>query len=86
MDMFSANQLCKQITNLYPEIGVCGIDIKVTKDHSEKSWVVHLKKESHSLKHFLEFMEADRCMDGQQCVALGLEIAQLQKNIEGKQF
>ena len=84
--MFNAKQLCKKITHLYPEIGVCGIDIDVTKDNTEKTWVVHLKKGTHSLDHFLELMDADRCMDGKQCVSLGLEIAQLQKNIEGKQF
>ena len=84
--MFSANQLCNKITTLYPEIGVCGIDIDVTKDPSEKTWVVHLQKDSHTLNHFLELMDANQCMDGKQCVSLGLEIAQLQKNIEGKQF
>jgi hypothetical protein len=49
-------------------------------------WIVHLEKNTHSLKHFLELMDADQCMKGKQCVSLGLEIAQLQKNIEGKQF
>jgi hypothetical protein len=84
--MFNANQLCEKITVLYPEIGVCGIDVDVTKDHTENTWVVHLKKNSHKLNHFLELMDADQCMDGKQCVALGLDIAQLQKNIAGKQF
>jgi len=37
MEMFNANQLCKKITTLYPEIGACGIDIDVTKDFSEKT-------------------------------------------------
>lgn len=31
--MYNAEQLCKKITALYPEIGVCGIDIDVTKDN-----------------------------------------------------
>lgn len=84
--MFDEKQLCEKITGLYPEIGVCGVDIKVTSDYSDKTWVVHLQKEKHSLKHFLNLMDAQQCMDGKQCVALGLEIAQLMKNIEGKQF
>jgi hypothetical protein len=84
--MFNADQLCEKITALYPEIGICGIDVDVTKDHTENTWVVHLKKNSHKLNHFLELMDADQCMDGKQCVALGLDIAQLQKNIAGKQF
>ena len=83
---FNANELCKKITNLYPEIGACGIDINVTRDDSEKTWVVQLQKGSHNLKHFLELMDAHQCMNGEQCLALGLDIAQLQKNIEGEQF
>lgn len=84
--MYNAEQLCKKITALYPEIGVCGIDIDVTKDNLQNTWVIHLKKDIHSLDHFLELMDADKCMDGTQCVALGLEIAQLKNNIAGKQY
>ena len=84
--MFNADQLCQKITHLYPEIGVCGIDISVTKDSTQQTWVVHLNKESHNLNHFLELKDADRCMEGKECVALGLDIAQLKRNIEGKQF
>jgi hypothetical protein len=58
----------------------------VTYNQPEKAWVVHLEKGSHSLNHFLEMMDADKCMEGKQCVALGLEIAQLRKNVEGEQF
>jgi len=84
--MYSENQLCERITSIYPDIGKCGIDINVTYNQPEKTWVVHLEKDSHSLNHFLEMMDADRCMEGKQCIALGLEIAQLRKNVEGKQF
>jgi len=84
--MYNANQLCEKIISLYPEIGSCGIDIDVVKDSREDTWIVHLKKDSHRLKHFLELKDADRCMDDQQCVSLGLEIAQLKTHIEGKQF
>lgn len=84
--MYNANQLCKKITDLYPDIGVCGIDIRVTRDDSEKVWVVHLNKDTHTLNHFLELADASKCMDGKECVALGLDIAQLQQNIQGKQF
>ena len=84
--MFTAEQLCERIVELYPDIGVCGINIDVAKDNSENAWVVHLEKDSHKLDHFLELMDADRCMEGEECIALGLDIAQLRKNIEGKQF
>ncbi len=84
--MYSRDELCKKITDIYPEIGQCGIDIDVSYDDEKKAWVVDLIKDSHELKHYLDLPEADQCMEGEKCVPLGLEIAQLKKNIEGKQF
>jgi len=84
--MRSKKKLCEKIRSLYPDIGECGIDVGVEYDAKKKAWVVDLKKDTHELKHYLEPSDADLCMEGKQCVALGLEIAQLRKNIQGKQF
>jgi hypothetical protein len=84
--MLNREELCEKITGLYPEIGECGIDIDVNHDKEKKVWIVDLKKDGHELKHHLEYTDADVCMEGKQCVSLGLEIAQLKKNIEGNQF
>jgi hypothetical protein len=84
--MYTKDELCNKITDIYPEIGKCGIDIDVSYDDEKKAWVVDLIKDSHELKHYLDLPEADECMEGNKCVPLGLEIAQLKKNIEGKQF
>jgi len=84
--MYSNQELCIRIKELYPEVGECDIDINVMHDDDQKVWLVGLKKDSHELKHYLEYSDADLCMEGKQCVSLGLEIAQLRKNIEGKQF
>jgi hypothetical protein len=84
--MYNKEELCTKITEIYPDIGECGIDVNVDYDDDKKVWVVDLIKDSHELKHYLDLPEADECMDGHQCVSLGLEIAQLKKNVEGKQF
>ena len=84
--MFTAQQLCEKITTIYPDVGICGIDLKVDYNTTEKTWMVHLKKGSHALDHFLEMRDADSCMEGRKCIALGLEIAQQRKNIQGEQF
>jgi hypothetical protein len=84
--MYDKHELCQKITQLYPEVGVCGVDIDVDYDGSKKVWVVDLKKENHELKHYLEITDAEPCLDGKQCISLGLEIAQLMNNIQGKQF
>ena len=48
----------------------------------KKAWIVDLKKDKHELKAHLEPQEANKCMEGKQCVSLGLQIAQLKVNIE----
>lgn len=84
--MHSKEELCKKISEIYPDIGECGIDITAEYDQGKKAWVIDLKKGPHELKHYLEPPDADACMEGKQCVSLGLEIAQLKKNIAGNQY
>jgi hypothetical protein len=84
--MYSKEALCEKIITLYPDIGKCGIDITVEYDPKKKIWLVDLKKGTHELKHHLEILDADACMENKQCVSLGLEIDQLKKNIEGQQY
>lgn len=80
--MIDKAQLCAKITELYPDIGECGIDLDVTYDEEKQAWIVDLKKDKFELKTYLEDGDADKCMLGQQCVSLGIEIAQLRTNIE----
>ena len=79
--MVDKKALCDKIRNLYPDIGECGIDIEVEFDKGQSAWVVHLKKNNQKLKTFLEEGDAEKCMIGQKCVGLGIEIAQLKANI-----
>ena len=78
--------LCKTISTLYPDIGICGIDLNIFLDLKQGMWLIHLKKDNHELKHFLSTDDAERCLEGKECISLGLEIAQLLKNIKGEQF
>ncbi len=80
--MHTKEELCEKIKAVFPEIGACGIDLMVDYDKNNKAWVVDLKKGKHELKTFLEESEAQQCMDGKQCVSLGLQIGQLRKNVE----
>ncbi len=79
--MYDKEELCEKIKKLYPDIGECGIDVNVSYDDEQKVWVVNLKKDHLELKTFLEDGDAELCMEGKQCVSLGLEIAQLRDNI-----
>ncbi len=79
--MYDKEELCEKIRKLYPDIGECGIDVNVSYDDEQKMWVVNLKKDHLELKTFLEDGDAELCMEGKQCVSLGIEIAQLRDNI-----
>ena len=80
--MIDKKELCRKIIELYPDIGQCGIDVNVEFDEDQNTWVVDLKKNKIELKTFLEEGDAEKCMLGEQCVSLGIEIAQLKANIE----
>lgn len=80
--MHDKKELCEKIKSIYPDIGECGIDVDVEYDETKKAWLVDLKKDEHELKTHLEPSEADDCMEGKQCVSLGVQIGQLKTNIE----
>lgn len=84
--MPTKKELCRKITEMYPDIGECGIDIDAWFDKEKNVWIIDLKKDEQELQHHLEIPDAKDCMAGKQCVSLGLEIAQLRKNIEGRQY
>jgi hypothetical protein len=80
--MVDKKDLCEKIRAMYPDIGECGIDIDVEYDDDKKAWVVDLKKDQHELTTHLDPEEANACMDGKQCVSLGIQIGQLKENIK----
>lgn len=84
--MFDKEELCQKIHDLYPDVGECGLNIDAYYSTAKGTWIIELKKGDHVLKHHLEKHDAKDCMDGKQCVSLGLEIAQLKKNILEKQY
>jgi hypothetical protein len=83
--MPTREELCRKIIEVFPDIGQCGIDVAVDWDEKNQAWTVDLKRGKEELKTFLETDEADQCMEGRQCVSLGLQISQLRANIESKE-
>mgnify|MGYP001613236003 CR=1 FL=1 len=75
--MINKNLLCEKIRSIYPDIGKCGMDIDVDYDEEKQSTVIYLCSGNKRVKHYLPDEDADACMAGKQCVALGVEIAQL---------
>ena len=73
---YDTNELCGKIREVFPDIGECGIDIGVDYDDEKKAYVVNLKKGGREIKTHLEIEDADTCMEGKQCIGLGIQIAQ----------
>ena len=83
--MMSKTELCDKIRSIYPEIGQCGMDVKVSWDKGKKAWIVDLRKNGKQLTTYLEPEDAKDCLEGTRCVSLGVQIAQLQANL-GKEI
>jgi len=80
--MYDKQTLCDKIRQIYPDIGGgCGIDVKVDYDEGQKAWTVFLKKGNHELKTYSEPEDADICIDGKQCIGLGIQTAQIKDNV-----
>lgn len=84
--MLDKKELCKKIIELYPDLEEQGVNVDAFYSTAKGTWVLELKKGTHSLQHHLAKHDANDCMDDKQCVSLGLEIAQLIKNIQEEQF
>jgi len=77
------DELAAKLRAIYPEIATHGIDLGVEFSHEKDAWIVKFTKGTHSLTTHLEKKDADGCLEGVQCVYLGVQLAQLIKNFEG---
>lgn len=75
--MYDREKFREKLKSIYPDIGKWGIDLEVDYDVSEQIWIVQLKKGDIELMTHLELEEAKSCMEGKQCVSLGLQVAEL---------
>jgi hypothetical protein len=73
---YDSKQLCEKISGLFPDIGKCGIDLDVHFDEKEKIHIVQMKKGNKVVKTSLEPEDVALCMNGKQCVSLGIHLAQ----------
>ena len=80
--MINGKELCETITNIYPDIGACGIDVEGGYDDKKEAWKVDLHRGTHHLQTRLEIDEAEKCLAGKQCVSLGLQVGQLVNNFK----
>jgi hypothetical protein len=70
------------IREMYPDIISHGISLSLSFDKSTDAWIVRLNKGKHELTTHLERKDAEGCLDGIQCIYLGVQIGQFVKNFE----
>ena len=77
-----AAELTAKLTEMYPEIKQHGLDLAVEYKPENDYWVIKLNKGDHKLHTLLNKKDADACLDGIQCIYLGVQIGQFVKNFE----
>lgn len=80
--MTTREELCRKIEEVFPKAGACGIDFDVEYDENVSAWAVDLHRGEHHLRTFIDTEEADSCLEGEKCIPLGMQIAQLKRNFE----
>jgi hypothetical protein len=78
----TSEELEAKLRDIYPEITTHGLDLGLEFSHEKDAWIVRLGKEGHELATHLERKDADDCLQGVECVYLGVQIAQFLKNFE----
>jgi hypothetical protein len=74
--MYGKTELCDKIHEIYPEIGECDKDLNVAWDNEKNVWEVSFIRNGHRIRHYLENEDASPCMEGNQCIGLGIEFGQ----------
>lgn len=71
-----------KLMEMYPEISASGVHLRLAFDEDRDAWVITFEKEGHTRHAFLDKGDADACMDGQQCIYLGVLVEQYLKDLD----
>ncbi len=82
MAAVSKQDLAQKLREMYPEIDQHGMELDLELKEDKGYWVVKLNKGDHRLHTLLNIEDADACLNGIQCVYLGVQIGQFVSNFE----
>ncbi len=71
-----------KIMEMYPEIAQNEISISLNFSREKKVYIMKLRRDLHELTTHLEKKDIDECMDGIECVHLGVQIGQFSENFK----
>ena len=78
----SLDEMKAKIHEMYPKIDKHGVAATVTFDKAKKAYVLELKKGPHHLATFIDQADANKCMEGVECIHLGVQIGQFLENFK----
>ena len=76
------NEIEAKLREMHPEINGHDLGLAVEFNHEKDAWVIHLTKGEHELTTHLEREDANACLEGVECVHLGVQIGQFVSNFE----
>lgn len=76
----AAETLTEKLKEIHPEIDRYGLGLKVRFDKIKKAWAATFSKEGHTMDTYLEDKDVEACMNGEQCVYIGVQLGQFIKN------
>lgn len=79
---YTIEDLKKKLLEMYPEIRKHDISMGLDFSEAKNAYIIKFKKGVHELTTHLEKKDADDCMNGIECVYLGVQVAQFMKNFE----
>ena len=79
---YTMEDLKKKLFEMYPEIKKHGISMGLDFSEAKNAYIIKFKKDTHELTTHLEKKDADDCLNGIECVYLGVQVAQFMKNFE----
>ncbi len=79
---YSNVALKDKIFQMYPEISQNGVAVSLRFNEELKTYDVNLRKDVHELNTHLEIKDADECMDGRECVHLGVQLKEFIDNFK----
>ena len=79
---YTMDALKAKVKEMFPDVDKYQMDCDLTFDKGKNAYIIKLTKGEHVLTTHLDKPDADACMEGKECVHLGVQMAQFVKNFE----
>lgn len=82
MSTVSKGDLASKLREMYPEIEKHNLELDLELKEDKGYWVVKLSKGDQRMHTLLNIKDAEACLEGVQCVYLGVQVGQFVSNFE----